>query len=199
MSRVTSTAFVWVMLCCAAFTGCAGSSTERRLLSEHARWRVWISGDLSEAGSLLRDAVVQFSVDREDREFTRGELYRAGGNDRPFDRQFPNHDWVSPNALRLFTSPTGQTVLTAVRIENSAQQPVKWLLLHADEMILALDISPGESMAVPLMQLSERHRFSVKGQFADGATFDNHHSLNVPSDNTVTVRVSAVGSTVEGE
>lgn len=198
MSRLRGTALICGILCCAVPTGCAGSSAERRLLSENVRWRVWASGELSDAGSLLGDAVVRFSVEQGDREFAAGDLYRAGGNDRPFDRQFPNYDWVSPNALRLFTAPARQTLLTTVRIENSAQLPLKWLLLHANEIILALDISPAESIVVPLMQLSDMHRFSVKGQFADGATFENSHSPSVTSDGKLTVRVSAAGTTVEG-
>ena len=188
---------IYGILCCAVVTACAGRSAERRLLSENATWRVWASGESSQAGSLLGDAVVWFSVEQSGREFAGGELYRAGGNDRPFDRQFSDHDWVSPNALRLFTPPAQQILLTTVRIENSAQLPLGWLLLQASEIILALDIRPDQSIEVPLMQLSDLHRFTLRGQFGDGTRFENSHSLSVPSDATLTVRVSAAGTTVE--
>ncbi len=69
--------------------------------------------------------------------------------------------------------------------------------MQASEIILALDIKPDESIAVSLMQLSDLHRFTVRGQFVDGARFENSHSPSVPSDATLTVRVSAAGTTVE--
>lgn len=185
------------LVCCAVAGACAAKPAERRLLAENAEWRVWASGEFSRAGSFPSDAVVLISVEHRGQEFAAGELYRAGGNDRSFDRQFSKYDWVSPKALRLFTPRRQEIRFTTVRINNSAQLSVKWLLVEAEENILALDIQAGESIEVPLMEVSERHLFDVTGQLADGTTFEGRHSPSVPSDATLTLRVTMAGTTVD--
>ena len=50
---------------------------------------------------------------------------------------------------------------------------------------------------VPLMQLSELHRFNVTGQFADGTVFKESPSPSVPFDATLTLRVTTAGTTVD--
>lgn len=199
MSAVSgAAALISGLVCCAVAGACAAKPDERRLLAENAQWRVWASGEFSRPGSFPGgDAVVLFSVEHRGQEFAAGELYRAGGNDRPFDRLFSKYDWVSPNALRLFIPTRKERRFTTVRIQNSAQLSVKWLLLQAAENILTLDIHPGASIEVPLAQLSERHLFNVTGEFADGTTFEGSHSPSVPSDATLTLRVASAGTTVD--
>ena len=69
--------------------------------------------------------------------------------------------------------------------------------MQASELMLALKIKPDESIEVPLMQLSDLHRFTVKGQFVDGAKFQNSYSPMVPSDGTLSLRVTAAGAILE--
>lgn len=194
---IRTAAWLAVLLFCATSAACNRYEPEqRRLVSENERWRVWATGEFTRAGSFLGDAVVRFSVEEQGREFASGELYRAGGNDHSFDRQFPRHDWISRNVLRLFMPPAQQAETTILQIKNSAPVNVKWLLVEAFENILVLDLGAGESSDVPLMQMSDFHMFTVTGAFDNGARLRRSYSPSVPLDAVLTLNVDVAGTSL---
>lgn len=158
-------------------TGAGCSAESSRGLAKNAEWSIVVSGTLDRrAVDMLPDeAKTRFVASKNGSVYASGLLYRAGPHDHPFDRKFPEVEWVSSQALRMFRTPDQQVPSIRFALTNESPVTVKWLKLYSQDLFLVLDLKNEQRVDLAGLWWGPQS-VVVDGEFVNGERFEQRSS-----------------------
>jgi hypothetical protein len=140
------------------------------VLAENATWRIRATGDLYNSGGYWwgsTNVYVNFDVDRDGVPYASGRLYDSGPNDDSFKVEFPNVEWVTPNAIRLYKEPRRAAPSFQIVVRNASNRLAKWILLYGQDVFLVLDLEAAAETVFSSLHWGPS-AIDVSGEWQDG-------------------------------
>ena len=168
-----------------------GPRETSKVLTTNDNWKISVHGRLTRSvfDTGFPHMTVRFTAERKNALYASGALVT---NDDPFFRNFPNAEWVNPNAIRMYRNPDSQVPSVQFSVNNSSAKQVKWLTLDSQDLFLVLDLPVGAHVDLRGAWWGPQ-TVAIAGEFVDGTPFETSGSLLTPP---TVVKVTINGTSI---